>query len=149
MGLHFEDFASDTAVVSDGRTVTEADLVAFAALTGDATALHLDEEYAKATRFGRRIAHGALIFGMSIGLATQTGILDETVIAFAGVDKLRFVTPVFIGDTIHVEKRVLERKDLGSSQGAVTFESRVVNQRGELVLVYLDKLLIKRRMQVR
>ena len=145
MGLYFEDFEASGAAVSRARTVTEADVMAFAGLTGDFTELHTNEEYARSTPFGRRVAHGALIFSISIGLGTRMNLLDDTLIAFAGVDKLRFVAPVFIGDTIHVEKRAVECKALGAVQGTVVFESRVLNQRGELVLVYLDKLLVKRR----
>lgn len=146
MGLYFEDFASSPPITSRGRTVTEADLVTFAGLTGDLVELHTNEEYAKTTTFGRRIAHGALVFGMSVGLATRTNLLDDTLLAFAGVDKLRFVSPVFIGDTIHIVKRVMDRKELGAAQGTVVFETRVLNQRDELVLVYLDTLLLKRRL---
>ena len=101
MGLYFEDFETSADLVSRGRTITDADVMAFAGLTGDFTELHTNEEFAKTTRFGRRIAHGALVFSIAMGLATRTNILDDTLIAFAGVDKLRFVEPVFIGDTIH------------------------------------------------
>ena len=145
MGLYFEDFDNSETVTTRARTVTEADIVAFAGLTGDYVELHTNEEFAKGTRFGRRIAHGALVFGMSIGLVTRMNLLEDTLLAFAGVDRLRFVAPVFIGDTIHAAKRVLERKELGAAQGTVVFETRVLNQRGELVLVYHDKLLIMRR----
>ena len=145
MGLYFEDFEVSGDLVTRGRTITEADLVAFAGLTGDYTELHTNEEYAKSTKFGRRIAHGALIFSISMGLSTRTNLLDDTLLAFAGVDKLRFVSPVFIGDTIHAVKRVVERKELGMGQGTVEFETRVLNQKGELVLAYRDKLLVKKR----
>jgi 3-hydroxybutyryl-CoA dehydratase len=145
VGLYFEDFEQGGAVTSRGRTVTEADIVTFAGLTGDFVELHTNEEFAKRTVFGRRIAHGALVFGMSIGLVTRMNLLEDTLLAFAGVDKLRFVAPVFIGDTIHVSKRVFARQELGADQGTVVFETRVLNQRDELVLVYHDKLLLKRR----
>lgn len=145
MGLYFEDFDSAEPVTSPGRTVTEADVMAFAGLTGDFVELHTNEEYARTTRYGRRIAHGALIFGISIGLGTRLNLLNDTILAFAGVDKLRFVAPVFIGDTVHVIKRVMERQERGPAQGVVVFESRVLNQRDELVLVYLDKVLVKKR----
>ena len=145
MGLYYEDFEQSGDLVTRGRTITEADVVAFAGLTGDYTELHTNEEYAKSTKFGRRIAHGALIFSVSMGLSTRTNLLDDTLLAFAGVDKLRFVSPVFIGDTVHAVKRVVERKELGTGQGTVEFETRVLNQKGELVLVYRDKLLVKKR----
>ena len=143
--MHFEDFESSGPVTSGERVVTEADVMAFANLTGDFVELHTNDAYAKTTKYGQRIAHGALVFSMSIGLATQMKLFDDTLIAFAGVDKLRFVAPVFFGDRIHVVKRVAERKAHGDGQGTVTFDSKVLNQRGELVLAYLDRVLVKRR----
>ena len=145
MGLHFEDFAGRAPIRSRGRTIAEADLVTFAGLTGDLTELHTNEEYARTTPFGRRIAHGALVFSISIGLATRTNLLEDTLIAFRGVDKLRFIAPVFIGDTIYIIKRVMESRETGPAQGTVVFETRVFNQRDELVLVYLDTMLVTRR----
>jgi len=145
VGLYFEEFAGLAPITSRGRTITEADVVTFAGLTGDLVELHTNEEYAKTTPFGRRIVHGALVFGVSIGLATRTNLLDDTLVAFSNVDKLRFVAPVFIGDTIHIVKRVMESKEVGAAQGKVVFETRVFNQRDELVLVYLDSLVVKRR----
>lgn len=143
--MYFEDFQSNSTVQSAERIVTEADVMAFAQLTGDFVALHTDEEFAKTTPYGQRIAHGALVFSLSIGLATQMQLFGVELLAFAGVDKLRFVAPVFFGDRIHVVKRVTETRALGDKQGTVTFESRVVNQHGKLVLVYYDKLLVKRK----
>jgi acyl dehydratase len=145
VGMYFEDFESSGPVETGERVVTEADVMAFAQLTGDFVALHTNEEFARTTKYGRRIAHGALVFSLSIGLATQTNVFGDELIAFAGVDKLRFVAPVFFGDRIHVVKRVMERKELGPGQGTITFESKVLNQDGKLVLAYFDKLLVKRR----
>ena len=143
--MYFEDFESSGPVKTGERVVTEADVMAFAQLTGDFVALHTSEEFARTTKYGRRIAHGALVFSLSIGQATQTNVFGFELLAFAGVDKLRFVAPVFFGDRIHVLKRVMERKELGPNQGTITFESKVLNQDGKLVLAYLDKLLVKRR----
>ena len=145
MGLYFEDFESAPELTTRGRTITEADVMLFAGLTGDFVELHTNEEFARQAPFGRRVAHGALIFSVSIGLATRTNLLEDTLLAFAGVDKLRFVAPVFFGDTIRVTKRVSERKELGIEQGTVTFETRVFNQRNELVLMYFDRMLLRRR----
>src|ERR1700709_2464655 len=103
---YFEDLEKGEIHASRGRTITEGDIVNFAGLSGDFTQLHTDEEFAKTTPFGRRIAHGALIFSISTGLVTQMNLLNDTLIAFYGVEKLRFVKPVFIGDTIHVMKKV-------------------------------------------
>ncbi len=143
MGLYFEDFPVGRVAISRGRTVTEADIVAFAGLSGDFIELHTNEEFARQSPFGRRIAHGALIFSISTGLMTQMGEINDTVLAFYGVDRLRFTAPVFIGDTIHVTKRVAASERKGAGRGVVTFETSVLNQRDEPVLVYTDKLLLK------
>jgi acyl dehydratase len=143
--LYFEDFEPDHRFTSRGRTVTETDIVMFAGLSGDFVELHTNEAYARQTPFRRRIAHGALIFSLSVGLTTRMNLIDDTVLAFAGVDKLRFVQPVFIGDTVHVLKRVLERQEIDAGRGAIVFETKVLNQAGATVLIYHDKLLLQRR----
>ncbi len=143
--LYFEDFPLGLATTSRGRTVTEADIVAFAGLSGDFVELHTNEEWARRGPFGRRIAHGALVFSISTGLTTQTTDIRDSVIAFYGVDRLRFTRPVFIGDTIQVTKKVTEAQQKGLGRGVVTFETTVTNQNGETVLVYHDKLLLKSR----
>ena len=144
LSLYFEDFALDSVSTSRGRTITETDIVNFAGLSGDFVELHMSEPYAAKGPFGRRIAHGALIFSISTGLSVQLNQIQETVIAFYGVDKLRFTRPVFIGDTIHVVKKVVG-KDQKGDRGVVTFETNVFNQFNEPVIVYYDKLLLKAR----
>ena len=145
MSLYFEDFVLDSTTTSRGRTVTEADIVNFAGLSGDFVELHMNEEFAKKGPFGRRIAHGALVFSISTGLMVQMNQIQDTVIAFYGVDKLRFTRPVFIGDTIHVIKKVIAREAKPGGRGLVTFETKVLNQSDEPVLVYQDKLMVKAR----
>lgn len=144
MSLYFEDFAAGAVFESRGRTITETDVVQFAGLSGDFVQLHTNEEYARRSPFGRRIAHGALVFSISTGLMTQMDLLQDTVIAFYGLDRLRFTKPVFIGDTVRVVKKVAAtlRKDQG---GVVTFETAILNQRGETVMVYTDKLMVRYR----
>ncbi len=145
MSQYFGDFAVDSVSTSRTRTVTEADIVNFAGLSGDFIELHVSESYAAKGPFGKRIAHGALVFSISTGLTVQTIKIDDTVIAFYGVDKLRFTPPVFIGDTIHVVKKVIAKDQKGADRGVVTFETIVLNQSGEAVIVYTDKLLVKAR----
>jgi len=145
LSLYFDDFAVDSVSVSRTRTVTEADIVNFAGLSGDFIELHMSERYSAAGPFGRRIAHGALVFSMSTGLTIQLGQFTDTVIAFYGIDKLRFTQPVFIGDTIHIAKKVVSKQPKGDGRGLITFETTVLNQRGETVVVYFDKLLMKAR----
>lgn len=144
MGRYFEDFSTGETFTTRSRTITEADVVQFAALTGDFTYLHVDVVAAAATPFGQRIAHGALVYSYSIGLTTQLNLLEGTVIAFYGLDRLRSIRPTFIGDTIHVEKRVtaLDRKEKG---GLVTYDTQIRNQHGDTVMVYIDKVLVRYR----
>jgi 3-hydroxybutyryl-CoA dehydratase len=145
LSLHFEDFVVDNVSTSRSRTVTEADIVNFAGLSGDFVELHMSEAYAAKGPFGKRIAHGALIFSISTGLSVQMNQITDTVIAFYGIDKLRFTRPVFIGDTIHVVKKVIAKESKGAGRGVVSFETTVVNQKNEPVIVYFDKVLLKAR----
>ena len=145
MSLFFEDFALDSVSTSRGRTITETDIVNFAGLSGDFVELHVNAEYSAQGPFGKRIAHGALIFSISTGLSVQMNQIQDTVIAFYGVDKLRFTRPVFIGDTIHVTKKVVSKEQKGAGRGVVTFETTVLNQNHEAVIVYYDKVLLKAR----
>src|SRR5215469_6174032 len=143
--MYFEDYELDRVTTSRGRTITEADIVNFAGLSGDFVELHMNEEYAKRGPFGRRIAHGALIFSISTGLMMQmTGEL-EAIVAFYGVDKLRFVAPVFIGDTVHVSRRVVEKQLKNAERGVVAFENTVLNQEDKPVIVYTALLMVKTR----
>ena len=145
MSKYFEDFEVGATSTSRSRTITETDIVNFAGLSGDFVELHMSETYAAQGPFGRRIAHGALIFSISTGLMIQIGDVTSTVIAFYGVDKLRFVKPVFIGDTVHVEKKVTAKDQKGPDRGVITSETTVLNQNNEAVVVYTDKLLVKAR----
>jgi len=144
-GLYFEDYVIDSVSTSRGRTVTEADIVNFAGLSGDFVELHTNEEYARRGPFGRRIAHGALIFSISTGLMVQIAGDPESIIAFYGVDKLRFVAPVFIGDTIHVSQRILETQKKNAERGVVAFEITVHKQDQTPVVVYTARLMVKTR----
>ena len=145
LSLYFEDFAVGVEHVTRGRTITESDIMNFAGLSGDFIELHTNEEYARQSPFGRRIAHGMLTLSISTGLMTRMNLVTDTVVAFYGIDKLRFVKPVFIGDTIHVRKKVSDTMAKGGTAGVVTFDTSVLNQNGEAVLVYRDKLVIKKR----
>ena len=132
-GRYFEEFAVGDEVISHGRTVTEADIVAFAALTGDYNPLHTDAEYAKGTIFGERIAHGLLGLSIASGLLDRLGFITGTVEAFMGLE-WKFRGPIKIGDTIHVKARVARRKEMRRlGGGLVVFDVAVVNQRGKVV----------------
>jgi acyl dehydratase len=143
--MYFEDYTIGEIRTSRGRTITEADIVNFAGLSGDFVELHVNEEYARKGPFGRRIAHGALIFSVSTGLMVQMTSDHEAIVAFRGVDQLRFVAPVFIGDTVHVSRKTLEKQSKDGIRGVVAFETTVLNQDGKPVLTYIDRLMVKCR----
>jgi 3-hydroxybutyryl-CoA dehydratase len=147
--MFYNEFKIDDTFLTAGRTITEADIVAFAGLSGDFNSLHMDQEYAKAGAFGQRIAHGLLILSISSGLTVQAGLTTDSIIAFYGIDKLRFVKPVFIGDTVRVKNRVIEltpKKD-DETRGLITFETTVIKQQDETVLVCHRRLLLHRGAQ--
>ena len=132
-GLFFEEFEPGYKVMTNGRTVSESDIMQFAGLSGDWNPMHTDAEYAKAEMFGERVAHGLLGLSIASGLALQTGFLNRTVEAFTGLD-WKFRAPIKIGDTIFVEAEVKEKKLApGGTSGFVEFNVNVKNQRGERV----------------
>ncbi|HFE66402.1 MAG TPA: dehydratase, partial [Chloroflexi bacterium] len=101
-GLYFEDFAVGQEMETAGRTITEADIVTFAGLSGDFNLIHTNAEYAADFIFGKRVAHGLLVQSIATGLMVQSGVIDGTVLAFRELTA-KFSLPVFIGETIHVE----------------------------------------------
>jgi 3-hydroxybutyryl-CoA dehydratase len=132
-GLFFEDFEPGYKVKTGGRTISEADIMLFAGLSGDWNPVHVNAEYAKTGLFGERVAHGLLGLSIASGLAMQTGFLDHTVEAFTGLD-WKWRAPIKIGDTIFVEADVKEKKLIpGGANGMVEFNVNVKNQRGERV----------------
>ncbi|MCI5071874.1 MaoC family dehydratase N-terminal domain-containing protein [bacterium] len=113
---------------SANRTVTETDIVNFAGLSGDFNRIHTDAEFAKATEFGQRIAHGLL--GLSISSGLQTTEAPWAIVAFANLE-WKFSKPIFIGDTVHSESKIIKLKDLGRrGAGIVKIERKLVNQDG-------------------
>ena len=133
MGLYFEEFTVGQKMVTEKRTITENDIMTFAALSGDDNRIHTDPEFSKTTQFGRQIAHGMLGLSIASGLAWQTGILDGTVISFRDVFDWKFVKPVFIGDSIYVDLETKEAKALPRiGGGSVTISLEVKNQNDEV-----------------
>ena len=144
-GLYFEEFEVGAVMRTRGRTITEADLVQFAALTGDFNPMHTDAEYSKDSFMGQRVAHGMLTISYAVGQAYQLGILERTVLGFRGLE-MKFSSPVYIGDTIHAELKVAEtRAARRLSGGVVTLEIRIVKQdgvvaqKGSLSLLMMSK----------
>lgn len=117
MGRVFGEFAVGQRFVTPGRTITEADVVAFSALTGDHNPVHADEAFAAATPFGARVAHGPMGIGIAFGLASRLDLIDGTVVALLGIT-WDFRAPMRPGDTIRVvievvETRAVRQPDLG------------------------------------
>lgn len=140
---YYEDYVLNEVRETGGRTVTETDIVIHAGQTGDFFPHHVDAEWSKTQPFKQRIAHGTLIFSMAIG-QTATEINPE---AFSkGYDRLRFIKPVFIGDTIHTKVTISNiSKDKKAGYGKITEHVEVFNQRDELVMVCDHILLAKQR----
>lgn len=134
-GLWLEEFQPGQQLVTASRTVTEADIVNFAGLSGDCNAIHTNAVFAESTEFGRRPAHGLLVVSIVSGLLLQTGLLDGTLGAFREISNWKFKKPVFIGDTIRAEMEIHGVRPLkGLDSGLVQFGLRVKNQEDELVM---------------
>ncbi|MGD8403917.1 MAG: MaoC/PaaZ C-terminal domain-containing protein [Anaerolineales bacterium] len=134
-GLYFEEFEVGQNITTVGRTVAESDIFNFAGFSGDYNQMHTDAEFAKETPFGQRVAHGLLGLSIASGLAMRTGVLEGTVIAFREIDNWKFIAPVFISDTIHVEMEVAETKALPRiGGGSVIITLDVKKQSGDTVM---------------
>ena len=134
-GLYFEEFEVGQNITTVGRTIAESDIFNFAGFSGDYNQMHTDAEFAKGTPFGQRVAHGLLGLSIASGLAMRTGVLEGTVIAFREIDNWKFIAPVFIGDTIHVEMEVIETKALPRiGGGSVIITLDVKKQSGDTVM---------------
>jgi len=142
-GLYFEEFTVGDSLVTAGRTITEADIVNFAALSGDWTTIHTDAEYAKGVMFGERIAHGALVLSVATGLAVRSGVIEGTVIAFRDLT-WKFSGGVKIGDTVRVRLQIGEKKAMPRlGGGSVLMNVEVINQRDETVQRGTWTMLVK------
>jgi acyl dehydratase len=133
-GLFFEEFAVGQSITSQARTVTEADLVGFASLSGDWNAIHTDAEFAAKHPFGQRVAHGLLVLSIASGLAIRLGFMEETVLAFRDMEDWKFSLPVFIGDTVRVRLTVGETKPMARlGGGLVRMKVEILNQEDKVV----------------
>jgi acyl dehydratase len=142
--IFFEDFETGGARQTTGRTITEADVVLHAGQTGDFYPHHMDAEWCKTQPFGQRMAHGTLVFSVAVGMTA--GDINPRAMSY-GYDRLRFVRPVFLNDTIHVRVSIKEVRDDAKrpGHGIVVEVLDVVNQRGETVLVAEHLLLVERK----
>ena len=146
MGLKFDEFEVGKKYISARRTIREADIEQFAALSADYNPLHVDELYVKEnTNYRHCIAHGALTFAMSTGFSFQDGLVAGTTLAFLGVDELRWKHVIYPGDTIHMETTVLEKIESKTpTRGIVRFQRDIINQDGDLCMTYVAILMLKR-----
>src|SRR5260370_31314560 len=130
--LYFEDVAVGQEWQSLGRTVTQTDLVNFAGLSGDFNPIHVDHEFAKTTPFGQPIAHGLLVFSIASGLGVNSPPMRT--LAFLRIRDWQFKAPVFIGDTIRVRTKLLEKElRARGRRGMLTWQRHLVNQWGKVV----------------
>ena len=145
-GLFFEEFEPGQSITSPARTITEADVVPFAALSGDWNAIHTDAVYAAEHAFGQRVAHGLLIMSIASGLAMRLGFLEETALAFREIGDWKFSLPVYIGDTVRLRATVTETKAMPRlGGGLVSLKVEVVNQDDKVVQRGTWSVLVKGR----
>jgi acyl dehydratase len=142
--IHFEDYELGHVRLTSGRTITETDFVVHAGHTGDFFPHHMDAEFMRNSAFGQRVAHGTMVFAIGVGL---TATLINPVAFSYGYDRLRFVRPVFIGDTIKTRVTIAAKENDAKrpDQGRVIERCEVLNQRGEVVLAADHILLVQRK----
>ena len=144
-GLYFEELVLGQEIESLARTVTEADVVQFAGLSGDYNQLHTDAEFAKNTPYGQRIAHGLLGLSIASGLVGRAGFTEGTALAFLGLN-WKFKAPILIGDTIRLRARVHKTRAMPSMGGGMAiFSMTLLNQRDKVVQQGEWTLLVKGR----
>ncbi len=142
---YFEQYELGAERRTLGRTITETDVVLHAGQTGDFYPHHMDAEWCKTQEFGQRVAHGTLIFSVAVGMTA--GAVNPVAFSY-GYDRLRFIKPVFIGDTISARVTITEKREhKRPDHGIVVERLEVLNQRGETVLA-CDHLLLVRRGEV-
>ena len=144
-GMFFEEFGIGDTFVSTERMITENDVEDFADISGDHARMHTDEDYAKATVFGERIAHGLLGLSAVSGLAAKLGFTEDTIIALRSIN-WKFKKPIKYGDTIKGIFEVREKKELkGKDSGIVTFEVKVLNQEKDTIQTGKWMMIIKKK----
>ena len=145
-GLHFEDWEVDEELETPGRTISEADVMLFAGLTGDYNRVHTDEAFASKSLFGKRIAHGLLGLAIGFGLFMRMGyITDMLKGAYLGLHQ-DFTAPIFLGDSITGKVRVASKKETKRGDaGIITFVLSLFNQKGEEVQRGEHTLLFSKR----
>jgi len=146
LGLYYDDVEIDAELTTPSHVIAYDDILAFADITLDHHPLHTDEDYCKTTRFGRPIAHGLYGLALMEGLKSKIDMYVHTSIASLGWDKVRFNTPLFPGDEVHVKVTFTKKRDSSKSgRGVVTEKVLLINQAGDVVIeAEHTTLLIKR-----
>jgi acyl dehydratase len=140
---YFEDYAIGEERTTSGRTITEADIVIHAGQTGDFYPHHMDAEWCATQPFKQRIAHGTLVFSVAIGMAAN--VINPRSMSY-GYDRLRFIRPTFIGDTIRVRATIADKRDYKRpEQGILVEKVEVFKQGQELVLSCEHLHIVERR----
>lgn len=144
---YLEDLSAGQVFVSAGRTITEADVVSFAGLSGDFNPIHTDSEFAAATDYGQRVVYGLLGLSVATGLLDRLGVFSGSAIAMLGIENWTFSAPVFIGDTVHLVLTILDVRPSRSKpdRGIVARRFELKNQRGETVQSGRIDVLVRRR----
>jgi len=142
--IYFEDYEIGESRESFGRTITEADIVLHAGQTGDFFPHHMDKEWVKTQAFKRRIAHGTLILSVAIGMTAN--VINPVSFSY-GYDRVRFIRPVHIGDTITVKATIAEKRDHAKKRdhGYMVEQIEVFNQEGKIVLACQHLYLVQRK----
>ena len=145
-GKYFDEWVVGEEYVTPSRTLTETDVVMFAAMSGDYNELHTSEEFMKNSQFGTRIVHGLLGLAVSHGLLFRTGLLEGTAIAFMGIESWKFEAPIFFGDTIRVKVKVAEKRPSKSKpdRGIVKFFLEIAKQDETVTQSGFKTLMFKR-----
>ena len=140
--LSFDELNVNDHWVSQGRTITETDVVNFAGMTGDFDPLHVDHEFAAETPFGKPIAHGLLGLSLVAGLGSQSPGVKT--VAFISIRRWEFSRPVYIGDTVHAKTSVAELYPSGRRSGRVVWRRELINQHGDIVQSGIFETLVSR-----
>lgn len=144
--LYFEDLSPGQSFTSNSRTVTEADVVGFAGLSGDFNPIHMDTESTKDGMYGQRVAHGILGISIATGLLDRMGLFKESMAAMLSIDEWRFVKPIFIGDTIRLQVDIESTRLTSSGRtGVVRRRMQLSKQDGSLVQEGIITVLVKCR----
>ena len=145
MKQYWEEYEIGSTRTSTGRTITESDIVIHAGQTGDFYPHHMDAEFAKSTPFGQRVAHGTLVLSVGVGMLANE--INDAAFSY-GYDRVRFIAPVFIGDTIISTAEIVAKREHAKSPekyGIVDEQVTVTKQSGEVVIAFVHVYMVERK----